>query len=285
MAGLITLIKSGFNTDGYYKSMNQALMRLNNEYTMLHYPYHVQEGESFFAAQKNLTDYCINALPSLKGKKVLEIGCGNGVQAAYIKEKFGPAYMKAIDLNAANVEIARSEAARLGVNGVDYEVGDAQDLKGIADQEFDVVINIESAFHYPDKPAFLREVKRVLKPGGHFLIADILAIPVHGNATKKRWKKGMHLNHWPRSAYEKELDRAALHMDKLDVITEDVIRGFRNYRYWLKNMKKGQFLQDQFLKLFYTVNVELNIRLLKKRRDYVVITGVRPVDSPRSRRS
>jgi ubiquinone/menaquinone biosynthesis C-methylase UbiE len=277
MAGLITLIKSGFNTDGYYKSMNQALMRLNNEYTMLHYPYHVQEGESFFAAQKNLTDYCINALPSLEGKKVLEIGCGNGVQAVYIMDKFRPAYLKAIDLNAANVEIARSEAERLGVTGVDYEVGDAQDLKGIADQEFDVVINIESAFHYPDKPAFLKEVKRVLKPGGHFLIADILSTPVVSTSTKKRWKEGMQLNHWPRSVYEEELDRAALQVEKLDDITEEVIRGFRNYRFWLKNMNRGGFLQDQFLKLFYTVNVELNIRLLRKRRDYVVITGVRPV--------
>lgn len=283
MANLLTMIRSGLTTDGYYKSMNQALMRLNNEYTMLHYPYHVSEGESFFAAQKNLTDYCINALPSLEGKKVLEIGCGNGIQAAYIKDKFRPAYMKAIDLNAANVEIARSEAARLGVKGVDYEVGDAQDLKGIADQEFDVVINIESAFHYPDKPAFLREVKRVLKPGGHFLIADILATPVRGNATKKRWKKGMHLNHWQRPVYVEELDRAALQVEKLDDITKEVIRGFQNYRFWLKNMHRGGFLQDQFLKLFYTINVELNIRLLKKRRDYVVITGVRPADAPRSR--
>ncbi|MDF1572839.1 MAG: methyltransferase domain-containing protein [Bacteroidales bacterium] len=283
MANLLTMIRSGFTTDGYYKSMNQALMRLNNEYTMLHYPYHVSEGESFFAAQKNLTDYCINALPSLEGKKVLEIGCGNGIQAAYIKDKFRPAYMKAIDLNAANVEIARSEAARLGVIGVDYEVGDAQDLKGIADQEFDVVINIESAFHYPDKPAFLREVKRVLRPGGHFLIADILSAPIRGNATKKRWKKGMHLNHWPLKMYEEELDRAVLHVEKLDDITAEVIRGFQNYRFWLKNMNKGGFLQDQFLKLFYTINVELNIRLLKKRRDYVVITGMRPEESPRSR--
>jgi ubiquinone/menaquinone biosynthesis C-methylase UbiE len=276
MANLLTMIRSGFTTDGYYKSMNQALMRLNNEYTMLHYPYHVTEGESFFAAQKNLTDFCIRALPSLEGKKVLEIGCGNGVQAAYIKDKFGPAYMKAIDLNAANVEIARSEAARLGVNGVDYEVGDAQDLQGIGDQEFDVVINIESAFHYPDKPAFLREVRRVLKPGGHFLIADILSSPSRGNATKKRWKKGMHLNHWPLALYEEELDRAALHVEQMTDITKEVIRGFRNYRYWLKTMNKSGFLQDRFLKIFYTINVELNIRLLKRRRDYVVIAGVRP---------
>jgi len=276
MAGLITLIKSGFHTDGYYKSMNQALMRLNDEYTMLHYPYHVDEGESFFAAQKNLTDYCIASLPSLEGKRVLEVGCGNGVQAAYIKEKFGPAYVLAIDLNAANVEIARSEAARLGLEGVAYDVGDAQDLSGIPDQDFDVVLNIESAFHYPDKPAFLREVKRVLKPGGHYLIADILTTPVRGNVTKKQWKKGMHLNHWPRSAYVEELDRAALQLDKLDDITENVIRGFQNYRFWLKNMNRSSFVRDQLLKLFYTINVELNIRLLRKRRDYVVITGVRP---------
>ncbi|MCA1747577.1 MAG: hypothetical protein LC655_07755, partial [Bacteroidales bacterium] len=75
MAGIISMVKSGFSTDGYYRSMNEALRRLNEEYTMLHYPYYVNEDDGFYTAQKNLTDYCINQLPPVEGRSVLEIGC------------------------------------------------------------------------------------------------------------------------------------------------------------------------------------------------------------------
>jgi len=275
MAGLITLIKGGLNTDGYYKSMNQALKRIDDEYTMLHYPYFVNEDDTFHGAQKNLTDYCISCLPEMKGKKVLEIGCGNGVQAIYISKKFGPSLVKGIDLNAANISIARTESERAGAKGVEFEEGDAQKLENIPDQSFDMVINIESAFHYPDKPAFLREVARVLKPGGHFLIADIISDPKKGHATKRKWKQGMHLNHWPRKSYETEIEKAGLQIEKFNDITHSVITGFQQYRKWLRSMKKGGFIGDLFLKIFYTINVRLNIRLLKRQRDYVVITGVK----------
>jgi SAM-dependent methyltransferase len=42
------------------------------------------------------------------------------------------------------------------------------------DQQFDVVINVESSHCYPHVGAFFREVKRVLRPGGHCLYADVM---------------------------------------------------------------------------------------------------------------
>ena len=81
---------SGSTTGNYYKSMNEALLRLNNEYTMLHYPFFRSTSDSFLEAQANLTDYCMSLLPSVSGKKVLEVGCGNGVQAIYLHEKYTP---------------------------------------------------------------------------------------------------------------------------------------------------------------------------------------------------
>jgi cyclopropane fatty-acyl-phospholipid synthase-like methyltransferase len=81
---LAKLFGTGFTSDRYYESMNQALKRLDNEYTMLHYPLFVKETDTFFQAQKNLTDYCISLLNPLENKEILEIGCGNGVQAHFI---------------------------------------------------------------------------------------------------------------------------------------------------------------------------------------------------------
>lgn len=273
MAGIISMVKSGLSTDGYYKSMNKALMRLDGEYTMLHYPYYVNENDSFYTAQKNLTDYCMMQLPAVEGKTILEIGCGNGVQSIYIMKKFEPAFVKGVDLNSANIEIAAGEVEKGGLSDIEFEVGDAQDLKGIPDGSFDFLVNIESAFHYPDKPAFLREVRRVLKPGGYFLIADILKKPGGNRRLQQSWKRNMHLNHWTGDAYHKELSRAGLQVEKFEDITENVIRGFKRYPYWLRTMNKRNFFSDTLLKAFYAINVELNIRLLHKRRQYVIFTG------------
>jgi SAM-dependent methyltransferase len=52
--------------------------------------------------------------------------------------------------------------------------GDAQ-LLPLGTASVDVIFNLESAFHYPDKDAFLRGCRRVLKPGGYLLIGDLAA--------------------------------------------------------------------------------------------------------------
>ena len=54
-----------------------------------------------------------------------------------------------------------------------FITGDACELP-FDDNSFDVVLSLESAFHYPSREKFIREVKRVLKPGGKFMLGDIL---------------------------------------------------------------------------------------------------------------
>ena len=58
------------------------------------------------------------------------------------------------------------------VEGLNFQQGDAESLP-FADSSFDVVVNVESSHCYGSMEAFLREVRRVLKPGGHFLYADL----------------------------------------------------------------------------------------------------------------
>jgi ubiquinone/menaquinone biosynthesis C-methylase UbiE len=55
--------------------------------------------------------------------------------------------------------------------------GDAQNLP-FPDQSFEAVINVEASHQYPDFPRFLKEVARVLRPGGHFLYTDSRRAPV-----------------------------------------------------------------------------------------------------------
>lgn len=104
----------------------------------------------------------------LTGKKVLEVSCGAGGGASYIMRNLGPASYTGLDLNPASIERCRE---RHNLPGLDFVQGDAQNLP-FPDESFDAVINVEASHQYPDFARFLREVARVLRPGGHFLYTD-----------------------------------------------------------------------------------------------------------------
>lgn len=273
---LFKLIGSGFTSDRYYESMNLALKRLDNEYTMLHYPLFVNETDSFFQAQKNLTDYCISLLNPIKNKEILEIGCGNGVQALYINANYHPLKITGIDLNKANIEIANSERIRTNVLNVQFHVDDAQNLIQIPSNSVDALINIESAFHYPDKSAFLKEVYRVLKPGGQYLIADILTTRNKREGFMKLWGKTMVYHFWNKKRYEEEFLKSELVINYSEDITHRVKKGWSIYRKWIPKLKRELFLQNVVYKIFYIINARINIYFLRSRQQYVIYVGCKP---------
>lgn len=104
----------------------------------------------------------------LAGKDVIEIGCGRGGGAAFVVETMGPRSLTGVDLAeraiAQCIEKHRDERLR-------FVQGDAEDLPAPA-ASFDAAINIESSHAYPNVGCFLAEAHRVLRPGGHLLLAD-----------------------------------------------------------------------------------------------------------------
>lgn len=267
---LFKLSGTGFTKDQYYESMNMALKRLNNGYTMLHYPFFESESDSFIKAQANLTDYCLSLLDPIENKEVVEIGCGNGVQSLYIWQKFNPAKITGIDLSAANIEIAISEKERMNAEVVSFLVDDAQDLKNIPSESVDVLLSIESAFHYPDKTAFLKEVHRVLKPGGQFLIADILTKP--SEKRFKLWSNSMSHHFWSHKQYNEVFNRFELEIIKNEDISENIRKGWAMYKKWLPEIKRESLIQNIAFRIFYVLNARINLYLLKKQQ-YQVFTG------------
>ena len=104
----------------------------------------------------------------LVGRDVLEVGSGRGGGASFLARTLRPRRMVGIDVSPGTVALCR---ARHTVPGLSFEVGNAEQL-GFADASFDAVLNVESSHCYGDLGAFAREVRRVLRPGGHFLYAD-----------------------------------------------------------------------------------------------------------------
>ncbi|MGA9754749.1 MAG: methyltransferase domain-containing protein, partial [Desulfobaccales bacterium] len=80
-----------------------------------------------------------------------------------------------LDVTLAMIERARAHPARLGLGQVTFQVGDAEALP-FPDNDFDAVIS-NGVFNLAlDKARALSEVHRVLKPGGRFMVADMVLV-------------------------------------------------------------------------------------------------------------
>jgi SAM-dependent methyltransferase len=101
--------------------------------------------------------------------RVLEVGCGRGGGAAFICRYHQPKQYIGLDLTQEAIDFCNQFHA--AIDGLTFMQGDAEDLQ-FAENEFDVVINVESTICYPNPAQFFQEVARVLKPGGRFLYTD-----------------------------------------------------------------------------------------------------------------
>jgi len=106
----------------------------------------------------------------LKGRRILDVGCGRGGTIYAIHQFFQPGPTTGLDLSADAIEFCRRTHTYPGVT---FCEGDAEKLP-FPDSAFDVVTNIESSHTYPNLHAFYKEVFRILDGGGCFLYTDFM---------------------------------------------------------------------------------------------------------------
>lgn len=103
---------------------------------------------------------------------VLDMGCGAG-HASFVAAQ-NVTQVVAYDLSSQMLEVVAQAAKEKGLNNIATRQGYAESLP-FEDSVFDVVISRYSAHHWHDVGQALREVNRVLKPGGVLIIMDVMS--------------------------------------------------------------------------------------------------------------
>jgi ubiquinone/menaquinone biosynthesis C-methylase UbiE len=130
--------------------------------------------------QQRETRYFRKALNLKPGGRCLEIGCGRGAGAEMILEAFEPARLDALDIDPVMIRLALRRQKKRTLDRMFFLVGDAQQLP-YATGSMDAVFNFGIIHHLEDWEQGVREITRVLKPGGGFYFEEIYP-PLYANA-------------------------------------------------------------------------------------------------------
>lgn len=104
------------------------------------------------------------------GARVLDVCCGSGASAIPAAQAVGPTgHVLGVDLAENLLELARAKARQQDVTNVEFRVGDMLDLD-LPDGGFDAVICVFGVFFVPDMAAVLRELWRMVAPGGSLAV-------------------------------------------------------------------------------------------------------------------
>ena len=118
------------------------------------------------------TDRFIEALGTGDLGTALDVACGPGIITAPLALRARE--VVAFDLTPEMLSKARQRCGNAGVSNVEFKEGSATELP-FADRSFDTVVTRLSMHHFDDPRRVLDEIWRVLKPGGSFVVADVIS--------------------------------------------------------------------------------------------------------------
>ena len=165
------------------------------------------------------------ASPHTGDRRLLDIAAGRGGAAIHARQRYGLKVV-GVDITPYNAHRASQNARQQGVwPQVRFNMGNSHYLP-LADTSFALAWSIESPAHFADKPRFLREVGRVLKPGGVFTMADLLVVDdVALASAENRHIYAGFLEMWDvpyletLSSYRQALAEAGLELRRTEIVT------------------------------------------------------------------
>jgi arsenite methyltransferase len=123
------------------------------------------KGESMEKGHRPVGEQAIELMRIHPDARVLDVGCGSGWASRLMAQKAGKGRVVGIDISDEMVKVARESSTSL--SNVEYRVASAGKLP-FADNEFSHSFSMESLYYYEDILSALKEIARVVEPGGSF---------------------------------------------------------------------------------------------------------------------
>ena len=170
-----------------------------------------------------------------KGDTVIDLGSGAGNDCFVARALTGEnGKVIGIDFTEKMIEKARDNAEKLGYNNVDFRFGDIEQIPVTANVA-DVIVSNCVLNLVPNKYNVLKEVYRVLKPGGHFSISDIVlqgqipaelkeAAEMYAGCVAGAIQKEVYLETITATGFK----NIQLQKEKAIVIPEDILKNYLN---------------------------------------------------------
>jgi ubiquinone/menaquinone biosynthesis C-methylase UbiE len=137
----------------------------------------------------------IAALEPATGERILEIGPGTGYYTFDVAERLGEGKLEIFDIQQEMLDHVMREAGRRGVTNVTPTLGDAQALP-FEDNSIDGAVLVTVLGEIPDQEQALREIARVLRPGGRLVVGELFGDPhmvTTGKLTERAGRAGLEL--------------------------------------------------------------------------------------------
>ena len=134
------------------------------------YDRHYLQRRVFEPVQKTVIELAIQEVPHPGA--ILDVGCGTGRLLRTASEQFPGATLEGVD--AAEGMIEQAKASAEPTSRINFQLGTAEHLP-FPDGQFDLVFSTMTFHHWADQGVGIREVARVLKPAGRWLLADFVA--------------------------------------------------------------------------------------------------------------
>jgi ubiquinone/menaquinone biosynthesis C-methylase UbiE len=146
-----------------------------------------------------------------RGARVLDLGCGAGHVSFNVAPRAGE--VVAYDLSAEMLAVVARAAAERGLGNIATRQGAVEHLP-FPEASFDCVLSRYSAHHWRDVEAALREVSRVLKPGGLFGVVDVVSpgVPLLDTYLQsvELLRDPSHVRNYSRAEWEAAMVRSGL---------------------------------------------------------------------------
>ena len=157
----------------YRKRWNSLRIWWHAEDTLcIHYGYYTKETKDFNDAVKKMNDYIAEVLEFKNNHlTILDAGCGVGGTSIYLSKKYPNIKFNGITNCTDQIEIVNKYIQQNSISNVEIKLGDFCNTN-FQDSTFDMIFAVESAGYSENIKDFIKEMYRILKPGGKLLVLD-----------------------------------------------------------------------------------------------------------------